>query len=226
MLLAMLGLSALRADRLEREQQLREQQGQTARLANAAIENAIEHATAVLYPVSSDSFASTRDPANELRYPVFLLDKQGFISFPSRRVYFGPAGTRPEFLERAGQLSPAASQLVWQAEAMEAQHHTAEAIERYREASRNPALKDWADLALDRLAPQAEEISRIRRLADPRRARSEATTPSGIPLAIVASSAVEQVEPRYRSLFATSRTDAGEPWSRYLVAQFRGPAGI
>ncbi len=84
---------------------------------------------------------------------------------------------------------------------MEAQHRTVEAMERYRQASQNPALKDWARLALDRLEERPEEISRVRRLADPQRAQSEATTPSGIPAAIVACRAVEQVDPRYRSLF-------------------------
>jgi signal transduction histidine kinase len=203
LVLAALGLRAISADRSERERQLQDQQTQTARLADAAIANTIEHTTALLDRIDSEGLARP-DPvsAKDIDFPVFLIDRKGVISFPWHRVYFGPIGLRPEFLERAGQLSPAASQLIWDAQAMEAQHRTGDAIARYRQAIDNSALKDWARLALDRLEEQPEEIARIRRLADPQRAQSQAATPSGIPVAIVAGSAVEQVEPRYRSLFA------------------------
>jgi hypothetical protein len=50
LVLALLGLRAFRADRLEREQQLRDQQGQTAHLADAAIENAIDPALSLHSP--------------------------------------------------------------------------------------------------------------------------------------------------------------------------------
>ncbi len=52
--LASLGLRAIRADRVEHEQQLREQQTQTAHLANAAVANAIERTTALLDRMDSE----------------------------------------------------------------------------------------------------------------------------------------------------------------------------
>ena len=84
---------------------------------------------------------------------------------------------------------------------MEAQNRRAEAIELYRQARKNPALREWADLALDRLAPRVDPTSNVPSLANPRRAHSSARTPEGIPLAIVASSTIEPTDPRLRAAF-------------------------
>jgi signal transduction histidine kinase len=198
LVLALLGLRAIRSDRIERELQLRDRQTQTARLADAAIQNAVEHIAAQLDRLDVDLFGKpARVTLVEPGLPVFVLDGGDVLSFPLQRVYFGEIGRRPEFLKLPGDLSTSALQAAAQALTMEAQHRNLEAIALYQQARQNPGLRDWADLALDRLNRQTQH-----RLADPRRARSESYTPGGVPVAIVASSAVEQVAAEDRPRFA------------------------
>jgi signal transduction histidine kinase len=202
LVLALFGLRAIRVDRIEREQQLREQQTQVARLADAAITNAIERMIAQLDRMGIDSFAQPARPSLEQAdLGVFILDAGDVLSFPRQRIYFGRIGQKPGFLRIPGHLSPAASRLISEAQAMEAQQRRAEAIRLYRQARLNPLLKDWASLALDRLEEQASALSRVQRLANPSRGQSEVYTPAGVPVAIVASSAVEQVGAQDRSRF-------------------------
>ena len=75
---------------------------------------------------------------------------------------------------------------------MEAQQRKQEAIALYRQARLNPALKDWAGLALDRLDREmrSQEYSAWPILGGGVR---KLTHQAGVPVAIVASSAVEQV---------------------------------
>jgi hypothetical protein len=90
LVLALFGLRAIRVDRIEREQQLREQQTQAAHLADAAIANAVERMIAQLDRMDIDSFSKPARAAPEQPdLEVFILDAQGVVSFPRRRVYFG-----------------------------------------------------------------------------------------------------------------------------------------
>lgn len=202
LVLALFGLRAIRVDRIEREQQLREQQTQAARLADAAIANAVERMIAQLDRTDIDSLARTgRVSQEQSDFEVFVLEAGGVLSFPGRRIFFGEIGQRPEFFSIPPELSPASMRLVSDAQTMEAQQRKKEAIALYRRATLNPQLKDWAGLALDRLDEQSSALSGLQRIADPRRGRSEGYTPAGIPVAIVASSAVERVPPPHRFRF-------------------------
>ena len=90
LVLALFGLRAIRVDRIEREHQLREQQTQVARLADAAIANAVERMIAQLDRMGVDSFAkSARGSLEQPDLQVFILDAGDVLSFPRQRIYFG-----------------------------------------------------------------------------------------------------------------------------------------
>src|SRR6185503_17473057 len=78
--LALLGLRAVRAERIEREQQVREQQTQVARLADAALANALSELEHALQreaaPLQANDF-------------VFSFEPQGLLVFQRDRVWFG-----------------------------------------------------------------------------------------------------------------------------------------
>jgi signal transduction histidine kinase len=198
LVLVVFGVRASRAS----ERQLSEQQMQAARLADAAIATAIERTAAQLDRLSPEAFVEP-DHYREagFEFPAFLIDKRGVLSFPSRRIYFGPIGDTPEFLDTRASFSTSESELIREAQAKEAQKRRSEAIKLYTQARANPTLHDWANLALDRLAVQADARAKARLLADPRRAQSRARTPEGIPLAIVASIEIEYTDPRLRAQF-------------------------
>lgn len=203
LVLALFGLRAVRSDRIEREQQWRDRQTQTARLADAAIQNAIDHINAQLdrFEVDSLGLPAPADGENP-DLPVFVLDHGDVLGFPLQRVYFGEIGRQPEFLKMSRDRAPSMARLISEAQAMEAQHRDSEAIALYRQTRLDPSLKEWAGLALDRLAEDAELRLRLARLADPGRGRSEGYSPTGVPVAILASSAVERVEVGDRPRFA------------------------
>ena len=193
LVLALLGVRALRADRIEREQQLREQQTQSARLADGALANAIDRIAAQLDRVDVDSVPKqTRTAVDDPDFPVFVVDERAILGILSSRIYFGEPGARPSFL-RPAELPSELSLLVTRAQAMEAQRRKPEAIELYRQAARHPGLSDWAALALARLDQPVDGALKARDIADPFWGRSEGMTPGGVPVAIVASSAAEEV---------------------------------
>lgn len=205
LVLALLGLRAMRSDGIVRQQQWRDRQTQTARLADAAIQNAVDRIAAQLDRFNVDlAGLPTSASVEKTDLPVFVLDHENVVRFPLRRVYFGEIGRLPEFLRVPGSHVPSEAQGIAEAQAMEVRHRYPEAIALYEQARLDPALKDWADLALDRLV-QGDATSRrsaLERLSDPRRGRSEGYTPGGIPVAIVASSAVDRVEAGDRPRFA------------------------
>src|SRR5687767_8254235 len=84
LVLALLGLRAMRADGIEREQQLRDRQTQTARLADAAIQNAMERIAAQLDRLDIESGLPARATREELELLPFVLDRGDVLSFPLR----------------------------------------------------------------------------------------------------------------------------------------------
>ncbi len=155
--LALLGLRAVRAERIERRQQIRDQQAQIARLADAAISNALAKAEGAV---------------------EFTLDSQGLLVFPREKVYFGEFGRQPRWLRR--QWPAATRQWIDDAQAAEAQRRPQDAAAVYRRiAAAEPKLRPWAELALARLRDPAA-VARLDW------SRSEALTPTGLPLALVA----------------------------------------
>src|SRR5436853_6097373 len=84
--LAVLGLRAVRAERIEREQQLREQQVQVVRLIDAAISNKVAS-----LEVELTRETKTQDALKEALSGsyVFSLDRDNVLKFPKQQVYFG-----------------------------------------------------------------------------------------------------------------------------------------
>jgi hypothetical protein len=178
--LAVLGLRAVRLERIERQQQLREQQAQIARLADAAL-------SAALAQIETSEAASRG-------YPVFSLEPQGLRLFPRERVYFGEFGRQPA-LARRGWLA-STRQLIEQAQAAEAQQRAKDALPLYqRLGSVEARLRSWAELS------EARIRDAVPVLASPEWSRSEGTTPSGLPVALLACAHVEQAAQQERARF-------------------------
>ena len=203
--LAVLGLRTVRLERIEREQQLRDQQAQIARLADAAL-------SAALTQIETSEAASRG-------YPVFSLESQGLRLYPRERVYFGEFGRQPAFARRAW---PAGTrQLIEQAQAAEAQQRAQDALPLYqRLRSIEARLRPWAELS------EARVRGAVPLLANPEWSRSEATTPSGLPVALLACAHVEQAaqtdRARFRPLLEATLENlrAGRWWLSYEERRF------
>jgi len=203
--LAVLGLRAVRLERIERQQQLRDQQAQTARLADAAL-------SAALAQIETSEAASRG-------YPVFSLEPQGFRLFPRERVYFGEFGRQPAFA-RTGWLA-STRQLIEQAQAAEAQQRTKEALPLYQRLGRLEArLRPWAELS------EARIRGAVPLLVNPEWSRLEGTTPSGLPVALLACAHVEQAAQPERTRFvplleaSIVSLRAGRWWLSYEERRF------
>src|SRR6478672_2508683 len=86
--LALLGLRAVRAEWIEREQQLRGQQTQVARLIDSAISNKLGTFEVELRQEKN----LDRTKSTGVAY-FFSVDRDGVIKFPNERVYFGEQPT-------------------------------------------------------------------------------------------------------------------------------------
>lgn len=180
LVLALLGLQTIRAREIEREQGLRDQQAQLARLVDAALASAFDRMAA---QVAADALVA----ANEDEHVTFEIDDQGVISFPRDRVFFGPFGATPASLAGRRPVSGEFLMLVDEAQTAEAQGRDGEARALYERIRTNADLAPWASLRLAILDVETGSRSRLSAVADSRLATSAARTPAGIPLALAAS---------------------------------------
>src|SRR2546428_8257170 len=91
--LALLGLRAVRAERIEREQQLRDQQTQVARLIGAAISNRLGALEVELRHSPNRSADENNEQSNGAY--IFSLERDNNeLRFPNQRAYFGEQSTR------------------------------------------------------------------------------------------------------------------------------------
>ena len=92
LVLAILGLRAVRAERIERDQQLRDWQAQTARLADAGIREAITEIERELRRHDSSDSHSVSDAAQHPGIQFFSYDRSGLLTFirdfTNCRVFF------------------------------------------------------------------------------------------------------------------------------------------
>ena len=131
--LAVLGVRAIRADCIEREAQLAEQQNQVARLADAAIANVLERIGGQLDRMEVNSSTARLEPsAGAFEPPVFTVDEQEVISFPQRKVYFGEIDRQPKFVQSFYSISSGLSEQARRAQMLEAQQRKTEAITLFR----------------------------------------------------------------------------------------------
>ncbi|MGH9239596.1 MAG: hypothetical protein ACRD3G_16260 [Vicinamibacterales bacterium] len=182
LILALLGLQAISAREIEREQGLRDQQAQLATLVDSTLASALDR-------VAADALAA----ADGDEYVAFEIDDGGVVSFPRHRVFFGPFGAAPASLASRRPVSAEILTLIDEAHAAEAQGRHGEARTLYEQIRTNADLAPWASLRLAILDVETGSRSRLSAVADSRLATSAARTPAGLPLALVASSISDSV---------------------------------
>ena len=192
--LSWLGLRVVRAQRIELEQQFREQQTQFARLADAGIGNVLAELEAELRR------ADTLVEAGETRFdggladlPTMSFRRSGLLTFPRDKVYFGEFGQRPAERPSSARWSAATQRLVEQAQAAEAQGRSAAAVNRYRGIAQGEAgLRAWAEISIARLQHQGGDATALKRLASSEWSQSDGITPTGLPAAFLACAYVQR----------------------------------
>ena len=194
LVLALLGLQAIRAREIEREQGLRDQQAQLVKLVDSALASAFDLIAAQL---AADPLVA----ADEDDRVTFEIDDHGVISFPRDRVFFGPFGAAPASLAGPRPLSGELLMLVDEAQAAEAQGRDGEARALYERIRTNADLAPWAILRLAILDVETGSRSRVSAVADSRLSHSAARTPAGIPLALAASGISDGVPASERARF-------------------------
>ena len=195
--LALLGLRAVRAERIEREQQVREQQIQVARLADAALANALSGIENALQGASEPTPLQASDF-------VFTFEPQGLLVFQRDKVWFGELG--------AAKLRevdwPSSTQLlIDQAQAAEAQGNLRAATRLYRRlGNTEPKLRGWAEICFARVAQRGDAVGRLALLANPLWGRAEELTPTGLPVALLVCPYIERLPVEERTRFAALLT--------------------
>ncbi|MFN2498717.1 MAG: sensor histidine kinase [Pyrinomonadaceae bacterium] len=192
--LALLGLRAVRAERIERQEQLREQQVQVARLIDAAISNRMAALEVDVRQHESQSSDASKETLNG--FYVFSLDQNNILKFPSQRVYFGEQSP-PAWSETT-------ENLIDQAQAAKAQGRNLEAVSLYRRIIEvESKLSAWAQLSIASLKRDAGDTGAMNNeLANAELADSDATTPTGLPLALIACAYVEQLPTQEQTKYA------------------------
>jgi signal transduction histidine kinase len=215
--LALLGLRAVRADRIERQQQLREQQTQVARLIDAAISNRLGALVVELRQVGSRNADANNE--NSSGAYIFSLERDNVLKFSNQRVYFG---------EQTTAVWPASTEnLIDQAQAAKAQGRNLEALNLYRRIIEvEPKLSAWAQLSIAAIKRDAGDNAAMDALSDAKLANFESTTPTGLPVALIACAYIERLPAEEQSRFALlfERTienlRAGRWWLSYDERSF------
>ena len=183
--LALLGLTAIRADGVEREVRMREQQDQLARVAEAALAAAFDR------EITAARMRAVRDPSDVRAADVlFEIDDRGVVWFPVDRVHGGEVlSDDPAYFPVV--TSEQTLSLVERATAARTQGRTLEAVGIYEQLRELPQLRDWAEweLALTRSPEASGDL--VARYADPRMFPVDARTPAGLPLAMVVAAQTE-----------------------------------
>jgi signal transduction histidine kinase len=215
--LAFLGFSAIQADEVERRRRTSDEQARIARLANSALSTAFEREVAEAR--ASLRTASSEGPDAKSRPVLFEIDDRHVISFPADRVYMASPMVPPPS-QAATRIPGSAAALAERAQSAEAQARTAEAVALYGRLRQFPVTRAWADHRLIVLQADLQVPSTVYQIADRRLGSSDARSPSGIPLALVASSLVDDVPQASRQHFvplleqALLNLRAGQWWLR------------
>jgi signal transduction histidine kinase len=219
--LAILGLRAVRAERIEREQQLRDREAQTGRLADAAIRVALGEIERQLRIRDSLDQSISSPEVEDSGIHFFSYDHSGQLRFSRDRVYFGDSlrdSTRTDWTESVDQL-------VEQARAAEAQQRTRQAITFYSGIiAAEPRLSDWARLSILRMEHKDDRQSLSEILTS--ESGADALGPSGLPLVLVACAYVETIPVEDRGKWgdtinhALANLRAGRWWLSYEERSF------
>lgn len=193
--LALLGVRAIRAERLEQQQLLRAHHRQAAGLLDAAIASRLEEIARSL----------TRGE-EILEGDVFTIGPGGAVSFPADRLFFHGFSATVEWAREI-------EALIERAGAAEAQLRVPEAAASYRTIiGAEPRLRTWASLGLLRLEGDVDPET-VERLAGAEAHLGVAQlTPTGLPASLVAVASLAQAPP----LELTARTPLLERTLRAL----------
>jgi len=198
--LALLGIGGLRADDLERENRRRDREAQLVRLVDAALGNVLDHVSSGTRPDQSMADPPSDvgpSPTDSIR---FELSADGRLLFPDDRTVVGGESGPPR--EARPNLPRAAAALVEEARAAEAQGRTAEAKTLYEQLRAYAPLRPWIGFQQALLDVEVLDGSAVARLPRDELARSDASSPGGIPLAIVAAGLSDAMTPGGRRAFA------------------------
>ena len=201
--LSWLGLRVVRAERIERAQQVREQQTQLARLADAGIGNALAEIEAELRRADTVVPAGETGVEGDLAdLPTMAFHRSGLLSFPRDKVYFGEFGQRPAARQSSAHRSAAIQRLVYQAQTAEARAQPAEAVDHYRRiVQRASTLRAWAEISIARLQHLGGDATALTRLTSVEWSGSGGITPTGLPAAFVACASVRRAPAEDRTAF-------------------------
>jgi signal transduction histidine kinase len=192
LVLALLGASAIRADEVERRRQLADERQKLVLLADTTLARTLDAAVARARTVVTAQ--STTNAAGD-DATFFVMDDRGVLTFPAERVFIGPAGSEPP-LQAMMTLSPETRALVAQAQAAEAQGRPQDARDAYERLRPTTELGRWAEWRLSVLRSTATESPAPHQ--SPTVADSAALSPSGIPVAVLASATAEHLDPSSR----------------------------
>jgi signal transduction histidine kinase len=197
--LALLGLRAARVEQIERAGQWRAQQTAFARVADASLSALIDQVEDQLRSADASEPGAQTDELSDT--PMFSLDRHSLLSFSREKVYLddsGALGNKPYAVEWRLRIE----QLIESAETAEAQKRTSEALVSYRKvAAAEPRLSDWARICQARVRFQSGDLGAKKEITDPTLSRSEGTTPTGLPVALIASAFAEQLDAEARADF-------------------------
>jgi hypothetical protein len=206
--LAVLGLCTVQLERIERKQQVQEQQGQSALLVDPAIAAALAELEGEL----------SRPRAGPRRPGVLWLqiDRRRNLIAPEEKVYFAEPGERPEAAQKE---LPAPSGVVDDAQAAEAQKNWGQAESLYRKLEANPKLRAWAQVGLARIRAERAGSFSAKLFEAIDLQQPGAYTPGGLPVALLACGYAEQAPPQEQPVSAAAAIYFGCSALGTLVAE-------
>ncbi|HSB09928.1 MAG TPA: HAMP domain-containing sensor histidine kinase [Blastocatellia bacterium] len=221
MALALLGLRAVRADKIERKQQLRDRQAQAAKLVDAGISAALSDVDGQLRFYDSSQHDRLPQAFDDPDVQLFLFDRSGSLSFPKARVYVGSVSPSVTITWPAG-----VEELIEQARTAEVQGRRVEAALLYKGvAAAEPRLKAWVQLASLRLEHR-DELQFLTSILDAGPEPVGALTPDGLPVLLLGCAQLERLPVEERSRYgviiqrALSELRAGRWWQSFEERSF------
>ena len=200
--LSAVGLRAIRAERLDRELQVRDRQTQIAAIADAALATLFEDLESRLRRAET-AWRSGADSPPPIGGQLVLVERAGVIAFPSDRVYFAEFGRQPAERAAATTWPATVLSLVERVQQLEAQRRAPEARTTLLELQRvEPRLSDWAEIVDARVRQRSGDRSALEQLANPAWAASPAIAPSGLPASLLACLPSRELDPAERRRFA------------------------
>jgi len=193
LILAILGIRAVRTDHVEREQDARRQQRQVVQLADASLTTMLSDIEIELSQFPADTVNQEREQQSP-SYLRIRYEKQGLIVFPGSKTYFGDIGVRPVELDSLTQWPGSVAELIEQAQGAEIQGHPQEASRLYRRvAQEEPRLTVWAERRLYRIRNRRDPPTPANISSSNDNMHYGALTPTGLPVALLASAEIDVV---------------------------------